>query len=172
MGRSPARKGPTLSLSKTQNVTKLTSQISSSWRMLSWLSLALRVMVSNDGVGVAMDAPLASDNDNPATPRTGTALLRRFRLEVRDTKILRRLTARLILKPPQDTPNELSAHTPPRGKDKKSGCYKHVFLPGGFHCRRRRAPGKISGLRRAAQRLWPKCRLHARSRIHAREPGF
>jgi len=33
----------------------------------------LRVIVSNDGVGVAMDAPpLASDNDNPAAPRTGS----------------------------------------------------------------------------------------------------
>ena len=95
MSRSPGRKAPALSLSKTQNVAKLTSQSSSSRRMLSWLSLALGVIVSNDGVAVAMDAPLASDNDNPATPRTGTALLRRFRLEVRDTKILRRLTARL-----------------------------------------------------------------------------
>jgi hypothetical protein len=107
MSRSPARKAPALSLSKTQNVAKLTSQISSSWRMLSWLSLALRVMVSNDGVGVAMDAPLASDNDNPAAPRAGMALLRRFRLKVRDTKILPKLMANLILKPLQDTPNEL-----------------------------------------------------------------
>ena len=88
MSRSPARKAPALSLSKTQNVAKLTSQISSSRRMFSWLSRALRVIVSNDGVGVAMDAPLASDNDNPAALRTGRALLRRFRLEVRDTDIL------------------------------------------------------------------------------------
>jgi hypothetical protein len=35
MSRSPARKAPALSLSKTQNVTKLTSQISSSRRMFS-----------------------------------------------------------------------------------------------------------------------------------------
>ena len=40
-----------------------------------------------------MDAPLASDNDNPAAPRIGTALRRCFRLEVRDTEILPRLTA-------------------------------------------------------------------------------
>jgi hypothetical protein len=121
MSRSPVRKAPTLSLSTTQNVTKLTSQISSSRKMFSWLSRALRVIVSNV-VGVAMEAPLASDNDNPAAPRTGTVLLRRFRLEVRDTEILPRLTAHLTLKPLQDTPNELRMHTPPRGKDKKSGC--------------------------------------------------
>lgn len=29
------------------------------------------------------DAPLASENDNPASPNTGTALLGRFRFEVR-----------------------------------------------------------------------------------------
>jgi hypothetical protein len=29
----------------------------------------------------ALDAPLASDNDNPAAPNTGTAFLRRFRFE-------------------------------------------------------------------------------------------
>jgi hypothetical protein len=107
-------------LSKTQNVTKLTSQISSSRRMFSWLSRALRVIVSNDGVGVAMAAPLASDNDNPAALRTGTVLLRRFRLEVCDAKLLPRLTARLTLKLMQDTPNEKrifsSATTSPRSR--------------------------------------------------------
>jgi hypothetical protein len=128
MSRSPARKAPAPSLSKTQNVTKLTSHISSSRRMFSRLSRALRVIVSKDGVGVAMDALLASDNDNPAAPRTGTV----FRLEVRDTEILRRLTARLTLKPPQDTPNELRMHTPPRGRDKNSGCCEHVFYPAVF----------------------------------------
>ena len=101
-------------------------------RMFSRLSRALRVIVSKDGVGVAMDALLASDNDNPAAPRTGTV----FRLEVRDTEILRRLTARLTLKPPQDTPNELRMHTPPRGRDKNSGCCEHVFYPAVFNCRR------------------------------------
>jgi len=39
-------------------------------------------------------------------------LLRRFRLEVRDTEILPRPTARLTLKPLQDTPNDLRMHTP------------------------------------------------------------
>jgi hypothetical protein len=41
----------------------------------------LRITVSSGGEVVARDASLASANDNPATPRTGTALLRRFRLE-------------------------------------------------------------------------------------------
>jgi hypothetical protein len=116
MSRSPARKAPALSLSKTQNVTKLTSQISSSRRMFSWLSRASRVIVSNDGGGVAMDAPLASDNDNPAAPRTGTVLLRRFRFEFPDTEILPRLTAHLTLKPLQDTLNKPRMHTPPRSE--------------------------------------------------------
>jgi hypothetical protein len=116
MCRSRMRNAPALSLSKTQNVTKLTSQISSSRRRFSWLSRASRVIVSNDGVGVAMDAPLASDNDSPAAPRTGTVLLRRFRLEVRNTEILPRLTARLTLKPLQGTPNKLRMHTPPRSE--------------------------------------------------------
>jgi hypothetical protein len=30
---------------------------------------------------VVADTPLASDNDNPAAPNSGTALLRRFRFE-------------------------------------------------------------------------------------------
>jgi hypothetical protein len=40
----------------------------------------LRVSVSSDAV-VARDAPLASVTDNPAAPRTGTALLPRFPFE-------------------------------------------------------------------------------------------
>jgi len=82
MSRLPGRKGPTLSPSKTWNVPKLRSKISSSWRTISRLSLGWRVIVSTDGVGFARDAPLASVNDNPAAPKTGTALIRRFRLEV------------------------------------------------------------------------------------------
>ena len=117
--------------------------------MFSWLSRALRVIVSNDGVGVAMDAPLASDNDNPAAPRTGTALLRRFRLEVRDTEILPRVTARLTLKPLQDTPNDLRMHTPPRGKDKKSGCCEHVFYPAVFTADVHRLIGAAFSLKHA-----------------------
>jgi hypothetical protein len=33
------------------------------------------------GPPVDADAPLASDSDNPAAPKTGTVLLRRFRFE-------------------------------------------------------------------------------------------
>jgi hypothetical protein len=42
--------------------------------------------VSGSAAGSAVvvaDAPLASDNDNPAAPNSGTALLRRFRFESR-----------------------------------------------------------------------------------------
>ena len=95
---------------------------------------ALRVIVSNDGVGVAIAAPLASDNDNPAALRTGTVLLRRFRLEVCDTKLLPRLTARLTLKLMQDTPNKQRMHTPPRGKI-RSRVVASTFLPGDLYCR-------------------------------------
>ena len=38
-------------------------------------------MISAAGPLVEADAPLASDNDNPAAPNTGTALLRRFRFD-------------------------------------------------------------------------------------------
>jgi hypothetical protein len=50
--------------------------------MISQFPAALRVIESNDGVGFASDAPLAKVNDNPAMPKTGTALPRRLRLEV------------------------------------------------------------------------------------------
>jgi hypothetical protein len=40
-----------------------------------------RVGTSAAGPLVTADAPLASDNDNPAAPNTGRALLRRFRFE-------------------------------------------------------------------------------------------
>ena len=40
-----------------------------------------RVNGSAAGPPVVADAPLASDNDNPAAPNSGRALLRRFRLE-------------------------------------------------------------------------------------------
>jgi hypothetical protein len=78
MGRSPAREERALSLSKTWNVAKLCSKISSSWRMSSQFSAALRVIESGDGAGLAIDAPLASDNDNPAAPKTGKVFLTRF----------------------------------------------------------------------------------------------
>jgi hypothetical protein len=69
------------SLSKTWNVAKLSSKISSSRRIVSQLAVALRVIGSNDGTGFANEAPLAKVNDNPAAPKTGPALLRRLRLE-------------------------------------------------------------------------------------------
>jgi hypothetical protein len=39
------------------------------------------VGISAAGTSVAADAPLASDNDNPAAPNNGTAQARRFRFE-------------------------------------------------------------------------------------------
>jgi hypothetical protein len=49
--------------------------------MSSRFSAALRVIESRDGAGLAIDAPLASDNDNPAAPKTGKAFLARFACE-------------------------------------------------------------------------------------------
>ena len=40
-----------------------------------------RISISAVDPLVAADAPLASDNDNPAAPNTGTALPLRFRFE-------------------------------------------------------------------------------------------
>jgi hypothetical protein len=37
--------------------------------------------ISAEGTSVAADAPLASDNDNPAAPNNGTAHARCFRFE-------------------------------------------------------------------------------------------
>jgi hypothetical protein len=64
------------------------SQASSSRSVISWITPALRVMLSGTGE-FARGASLASDNDNPAAPKTGTAFLLRFRFEVcsvRDTQ--------------------------------------------------------------------------------------
>jgi hypothetical protein len=79
-----------------------------------------------------MDAPFASDKDNPAAPRTGTVLLRRFRMEVRDAEILPRRTARLTLKPLQDAPNVLWMRTPPRGKTRSRVVASTFFYPAIF----------------------------------------
>jgi hypothetical protein len=79
MGRSPARKALAPSLSKTWNVAKLTSQASASRSVIS--RTTLRVIVSSAGAVVAGDPSLASVNDNPAAPKTGTVLLLRFRFE-------------------------------------------------------------------------------------------
>ena len=70
---------PTFSLSKTWNVAKLmTSVISSSCSIICWLTGAKidRIRVHPP---IAAGALLASDNERPAAPSTGTALLRRFR---------------------------------------------------------------------------------------------
>jgi len=80
VGRVRGRCLLTLSLSSTWNVAKLASQICSS-------SITCRV-TSADAVGcgsmppIAAEAPAASENDRPAAPSIGTALLallRRFR---------------------------------------------------------------------------------------------
>jgi hypothetical protein len=68
-------------LSKTKNVPRLTSEISSSLRANPG-----PVAVSFDGMSVtepavAADAPLASDKDTPTTPNAGTTSFRRFRFE-------------------------------------------------------------------------------------------
>jgi hypothetical protein len=48
--------------------------------VISWLNEVFLGGISTAG---APDAPLASDNDNPAAPNSGKALLRRFRFESR-----------------------------------------------------------------------------------------
>ena len=70
-----------ISLSKTWNVTKVTSEISSSRSTISCATPALRHSISAAGVLPAPYAPLATVNDKPAAPKTGTALLHRFRFE-------------------------------------------------------------------------------------------
>jgi hypothetical protein len=47
--------------------------ISSSPKVISWLAAVFCVGVSAAGTSIAADAPLASDNDNPAAPNNGTA---------------------------------------------------------------------------------------------------
>jgi hypothetical protein len=49
--------------------------------VISWLAPLFRVSISAAGPPVAADTPLASDNDNPAAPKTGTTLQPGFRLE-------------------------------------------------------------------------------------------
>src|SRR5215813_3124710 len=55
--------------------------MSSSPRVTRLSSPVFEVGISPSPLGTA-DATLASDNDNPAAPNTGRALLRRFRFEV------------------------------------------------------------------------------------------
>jgi hypothetical protein len=49
--------------------------------LISWLTPELRVIVSSAGAVAARDASLANASDNPAAPKAGTALLRRFLFE-------------------------------------------------------------------------------------------
>src|SRR6516165_2382683 len=55
--------------------------MSSSPTVTRWSSPVFEVGISPSPLGTA-DAALASDNDNPAAPNTGRALLRRFSFEV------------------------------------------------------------------------------------------
>jgi hypothetical protein len=64
-----------LSLSKIWNVAKLTSEISSSPSVISWLTAALRAGACGAGPA-ATDTPLVSVNDNPAAPKIGIPLVR------------------------------------------------------------------------------------------------
>jgi hypothetical protein len=72
---------PAVSLSKTWNVAKLTSETSSSLSVISWLGAVERAWVSAAGTAVAADAPPASDNDTPTAPNTGKVSFRLFRFE-------------------------------------------------------------------------------------------
>jgi hypothetical protein len=76
-----APEGPSRFLSKTWNVAKLTSKIASSPSAISCATAVLLESMSAAGAPLAPYAPLASDNDNPAAPKTGTALLARFGCE-------------------------------------------------------------------------------------------
>jgi hypothetical protein len=87
VSRPLVRKAPALSLSKTQNDAKVTSKISSSRRIISWLTPALRVIVSSAGAVAARDASLANVSDNPAAPKAGIVLLRRFLFDARFTAL-------------------------------------------------------------------------------------
>ena len=58
-------------MSKTKNVARLTSEISSSLRVISWAA----------GPTVAAGALLANDNDNPAALNKGPAHARCIRYE-------------------------------------------------------------------------------------------
>jgi len=77
---SPSRGMPAFSLSKTKNVPKLTSAISSSLSVICGGTVFWEG-VSAVGTAVAADAPPASDKDMPTTPTTGTASFRAFRFE-------------------------------------------------------------------------------------------
>src|SRR3984885_14469690 len=73
--------GPAFSLSKTWNVAKLTSKISSSPRRISCFCDGGDVFA--DASLVEAHAPLAIVRDMPANPKAGKALLGRLPLEER-----------------------------------------------------------------------------------------
>jgi hypothetical protein len=49
--------------------------------MSSRFSVTFGVIKPSDGTGLASDTPLASDNDNPAAPKTGAVFLARLARE-------------------------------------------------------------------------------------------
>ena len=81
--RMPGWRVEASSLSKTQNVARLTPKISCSVSVISLLEAAFRIGTSSAAPRAAADTPLTNDNDNPATPKTGKVLRLRFRFEVR-----------------------------------------------------------------------------------------
>jgi hypothetical protein len=70
-----------LSLSKTYDFAKLTSEISSSPSVISRFTAVFRAGISAAGLWRLTDVRPASENDSPAASGTGPALLRRFRFE-------------------------------------------------------------------------------------------
>src|SRR5215469_4113835 len=72
----PGRRAPAFSWSKTWKVDKLTSKISSSWRVTA----VFAVRVSSGGPTAAPNVPPASDSA-PATPNTVKAFVRPVRFE-------------------------------------------------------------------------------------------
>jgi hypothetical protein len=68
-------------LSKTWNVAKLTSEISSSARKISCFCEGSDVFA--DASQVEAHAPLAIEREMPANPKAGKALLRRLPMEER-----------------------------------------------------------------------------------------
>ena len=73
--------GPAVSLSKTWNVAKLTSEISSSPRKISCSCEDGDVFA--DTSLIEAQAPLAIEREMPANPKAGKALLRRLPIEER-----------------------------------------------------------------------------------------
>jgi hypothetical protein len=75
---TPGSRGSRLSLSKTKNVVKLTSMISSSLKVIFGPAAASRNGTSAGPTPPVADALPASAIDTPTTPATGTAFFRCF----------------------------------------------------------------------------------------------